>query len=501
VDTDLGFPLWLRLAHWFNVLFLTLLVRSGLEILSAFPKLYRNDHCVPGTEWLRLTRKKMPKNQLWTSYDEEVKWPSWLALPGGSKLGLGRAFHFATTMGWTLTGLCYVVLLFTSAEWHRLVPTSLEVFPSALRAANDYLHLRVAKAPAGLPFNALQQLTYFAVVFLLTPFQILTGVAQSPAIEARFPRFLGILGGRQRARSLHFLGLCGFVAFLFTHVVLVFVHGFAREMDRMVLGRSSGDGSWTAVGIGVGIITAIVLIHVIATRLSWAAPQRTQNVLDALVDLVRSRVLHPLVPRGQYPDSMISSFMRINGRPPTAEHAITRDDRYIHLLEDDFADWRMEISGLVKHPLSLSLDDLKAMPKREQTTLHNCVQGWTAIAKWGGVALSEILDRCEPLAGARYVVVRSYQRHEEGGGKAEFYECIDLELARHAQTMLAYEMNGASLPINHGRPLRLRVETVVGYKMVKWIRSIELVADYHGIGAGRGGSREDVQLMGRGAEV
>ena len=96
----LGFPLWVRLTHWFNALFLLLLVRSGLAILAAHPKLYWNIHSRPGSEWLRFTRKQMPADRMWCSTDEEVAAPSWLALPGGHGLGLGRYWHFFNALAW-----------------------------------------------------------------------------------------------------------------------------------------------------------------------------------------------------------------------------------------------------------------------------------------------------------------------------------------------------------------------------------------------------------------
>src|SRR5947209_3936037 len=113
----LGFPLWVRLTHWFNFLFLLLLARSGLAILAAHPKLYWNIHCRPGSEWLRFTRKEMPTDRMWCSTDEEVEWPSWLALPGGHGLGLGRYWHYFSALMWTLCGLIYVALLFLSPQW------------------------------------------------------------------------------------------------------------------------------------------------------------------------------------------------------------------------------------------------------------------------------------------------------------------------------------------------------------------------------------------------
>jgi sulfoxide reductase catalytic subunit YedY len=145
----IDFPLWLRLTHVFNILFITLMMRSGIQILFSLPKLYWKDDAIPGSEWLKFTRKELPKDRLWVSLDEEEEAPRWLALPGGRLLGLGRHWHFAVALGWILTGVIYVVLLFTSSEWHRLVPTSWSIFPHAWHALEAYLtgHLPVAGNP------------------------------------------------------------------------------------------------------------------------------------------------------------------------------------------------------------------------------------------------------------------------------------------------------------------------------------------------------------------
>jgi methionine sulfoxide reductase catalytic subunit len=105
----LDYPLWLRAAHFFNFLLLLLLVRSGLEILSAHPRLYWSDHYTPGSEWLKLTKKQKPEDRLWAASDEETSFPSVIALPGHENLGLGRHWHFLADFGWLLTGLVYVV--------------------------------------------------------------------------------------------------------------------------------------------------------------------------------------------------------------------------------------------------------------------------------------------------------------------------------------------------------------------------------------------------------
>ena len=133
-----------------------------------------------------------------------------------------------TVQFWILTGLVYVALLFPSGEWRRLVPTSWSIVPDAFHAAATYLNGHLAEPKPGHAYNALQQLAYFAVVFLLAPLQIATGAAMSPSIIARFPRYTRLFGGRQAARTLHFLGLCAFAAFVVVHTVMVLLHGLGE---------------------------------------------------------------------------------------------------------------------------------------------------------------------------------------------------------------------------------------------------------------------------------
>ena len=91
----LEYPLWLRATHFFNFLLISLLVRSGLEILSAHPRLYWNDHCTPGSEWLKFTRKQRPVNRLWTASDEETSFPSAIACRAGRIWVLGGTGTFS----------------------------------------------------------------------------------------------------------------------------------------------------------------------------------------------------------------------------------------------------------------------------------------------------------------------------------------------------------------------------------------------------------------------
>jgi DMSO/TMAO reductase YedYZ molybdopterin-dependent catalytic subunit len=162
---------------------------------------------------------------------------------------------------------------------------------------------------------------------------------------------------------------------------------------------------------------------------------------------------------------------------------------YQRLRANDFRDWRLEVGGQVAHPMRLSLEDLRALPARTQITRHDCVEGWSAIAKWKGARLGALLEAVGPLPSARYLVFFCYDSLGRSGDR--YYESIDLEDARHPQTLLAYEWNDQPLPERYGAPLRLRVERQLGYKMAKYLYRIEVVESFAGINGGRGGYWED----------
>ena len=152
-----------------------------------------------------------------------------------------------------------------------------------------------------------------------------------------------------------------------------------------------------------------------------------------------------------------------------------------------FRDWTLRIDGLVLRPLDLSLEALKGLPQRSQITKHDCVEGWSAIGGWQGPQLGPILQAATLLPAARYLVFHCADRFE---GKP-YYESIDLFDAFHPQTILAHTMNGAPLPVDHGAPLRLRVERQLGYKQAKYVMRIEARATLAGLYGGKGGYWED----------
>ena len=237
----------------------------------------------------------------------------------------------------------------------------------------------------------------------------------------------------------------------------------------------------------------------------------------------------------EYDEADISPWFKPNGTedPP--------DKDYKALAKGKFAKYHLEVGGLVEAPLKLSLAELRKLPARTQITRHDCVEGWSAIGKWTGVPLAELLNRARLKPEGRYVVFHCADTMDqgsplEGGGVDEaaddvptgnanssmtrqsggdesrkdsggqqateddaasggtpvrFYESIDLVDAFHPQTILAYDMNGEALPVSNGAPLRLRVKRKLSYKQAKYVMRIEVVESFAHIGGGKGGYWED----------
>jgi DMSO/TMAO reductase YedYZ molybdopterin-dependent catalytic subunit/thiosulfate reductase cytochrome b subunit len=486
------YPPFVIITHLLNILFMLLLARSGLQVLAAHPKLYWSDHCPPGRQWLRLSRKEFgaDSRRPWTSQDEEESWNPVLALPGRKNLGLGRHWHFLTLQFWIATGAVYIALMFVSGYWRYLVPTSWSIFPQAVRDIGTYLTFRFPPQLPGEPFNAAQKLSYFAVVFVLAPLQIATGAAMSPAVIGRFPWYAKLFGGKQGARSVHFLGLVAFAAFVVVHTAMVILHGLPESLAKVLLGSAQADHA-LAVGLGLLALAMIIAAQVVATVVSLRSPRTTERFTAAFAGPLQRGLSRLLPSRQRYRRSDISPYHRVNGYPPTGEE-------YERAARQGFADYRLAVGGLVARPTAFSLDELRALGTRSQIVNHNCIQGWNAIAEWAGVPVARLLDAVRPLPQARYAVF--YAMDDKGltdgrdGRYGYYYEAVALHLLRHEQSLLALEMNGGPLPIEHGAPLRLRVENQLGFKMVKWVQGIELVDSMDNIGLGRGGFREDQQF-------
>jgi len=193
-------------------------------------------------------------------------------------------------------------------------------------------------------------------------------------------------------------------------------------------------------------------------------------------------------------DALAQEFSEADIGQPQRPNGITspEDETYKTLLANGFEAWRLEVTGLVQNPLSLSLAQLRAMPSRTQITRHDCVEGWSCIAKWTGTPLSVVLDQAVVRPEARYVMFHCMDTIDRSlAGNIRYYGTIDLIDARHTQTILAYGMNGSPLPVANGAPLRVRVERQLGYKQPKYVNRIELIDDFGKIGQGKGGYWED----------
>lgn len=183
----------------------------------------------------------------------------------------------------------------------------------------------------------------------------------------------------------------------------------------------------------------------------------------------------------EYRPDQMSPVFRVNGTHDPNTPA------YDALAANGFADWRLQVGGLVDRPLSLSLAQLRSMPRRDQITRHDCVEGWSAIGRWSGPTLGAILNAAGMRRSARFVVFRCADLYPAG----PFYESIDTVDAWHPQTIVALDLNGRPLDIGHGAPARLRVERQLGYKHAKYLVAIDAVASLDGVGRGRGGYWED----------
>jgi methionine sulfoxide reductase catalytic subunit len=480
-SVESGFPRWLQVQHFLNMLFMMFIIRAGIQILADHPRLYWNRHCTPGTEWFRF-QNPVPDGRIWTAKDDSVTLPSWLGIPGlRHSIGLARWWHFSVVLLWVLNGIAFYVLLFATDQWRRLVPLTWEVFPNALSTAIQYASLDFPVDQGWTRYNGLQQLSYFVTVFIAAPLSIATGFLQSPAISNR----LGLLGtvlNRQVARSIHFISFLWFVLFIIAHVIMVFVIGIRQNTNHMFAGVESTN--WVGFPVFMLAMTLVGVAWWVASPMTIRHARLVQKTGRFLIGWFKG-LSEWWEPTAQLTERDISPHFWPNGTLPNSAE-------YEALLSAEFDGYKLRVDGLVDEPREFSLADLKAMRKQEQITTHFCIQGWSGVAKWGGVPMRDILEIVKPKPRARYAVFYSFADGSDGGR----YDAHHLFNMRHRLTILAYEMNGKPLSVLHGAPLRLRCENELGFKMVKWIAAIELVEDFADLGAGQGGYNEDHEFYG-----
>ncbi|HKV81791.1 MAG TPA: molybdopterin-dependent oxidoreductase [Candidatus Sulfotelmatobacter sp.] len=179
--------------------------------------------------------------------------------------------------------------------------------------------------------------------------------------------------------------------------------------------------------------------------------------------------------------SMAREFSRSEiSKNPFANEVAPLGNEFNRIQAAGFGDWKLTVDGMAVRPTTFSLAEIRSFPTSTQVTMIGCEEGWTYIAEWSGVPLFYILDRVGALPQVRYVVYRSIQ--------PDWWESIDMADALHPQTLVAYRMNGADLPVPFGGPLRLRVARQLGYKNVKYITHLTLTDTLKPFGKGLGSS-------------
>ncbi len=480
---SLGTPLWVGVQHFFNLFLMLFIMRSGLQILSDHPRLYWTRHSTPGKDWFRV-QKPVPSDPLWTAKEDSISLPTHIGLPGmRHSIGLARWWHLGINTLWLANGLVFYVLMFATGRWRRVVPTSWSVFPNSLSVLLQYLSLEWPTENGWVSYNSLQLLAYFITIFVAAPLAFITGIGMSPALSTRFKRVSKVLS-IQAARSLHFLVFVWFLFFIVIHVTLVFTTGLLRNLNHMYAGRDAT----TWVGFGVFTVSMVVFVigWLVATPLTLRHPRLIQRVGYALIGPTQRLFEHLDATPGEYDESDISPYFWHNGEYP-------RSPEYRNLADNDFADYRLGIGGLVDNPVELSLAELRSLTHHDQITQHFCIQGWSGIAKWGGVSMQTITDLVQPQPEAAWVVFYSFG---EGPNTGLYYDAHPIEQMSYHLTMLAFDMNDEPLSFGHGAPLRLRNEIQLGFKQVKWIKGIEFVASFDDIGGGFGGYNQDHEFFG-----
>ncbi len=249
-------PLAVRLTHWVNVLCLAILLMSGLQIFNAHPALYWGnaaDFAKPFVS-MSATRGEDPKGVtriagrtfdttgvLGLSYDAdgdpvERGFPSWATLPSNQALAIGRRWHFFFAWLFVINGFVYLIYSLTTRRLRRdLAPTRGELRRIG-HSIVEHALLRFPKGEEARRYNVLQKLAYLAVIFGLLPLVVLTGLTMSPALDAAAP-LVSLFGGRQSARTLHFLAATGLVLFTLVHVAMVVFSGPWNNLRAMLTGR------------------------------------------------------------------------------------------------------------------------------------------------------------------------------------------------------------------------------------------------------------------------
>ena len=479
-----GLPAWLGWQHFLNFFFMFFIIRAGWQILADHPRLYWTRHSGPGKNWFRMQNPVPADDPLYTAKADSITLPAGVGLPGRRHtIGLARWWHFGVDTLWLANGIVFYVLLFTTGQWIRLVPLHWDVFPNAISVAIQYLSMNWPADTGWTDYNSLQLIAYFITVFIAAPLALITGLGMSPALSTKF-KWISKYFSVQVARSLHFLIMVYFVVFIIIHVTLVMATGALQNLNHMFASRN--DETWVGFWIFALAMLVTVVAWVAASPVTMRYPRVIQKVGYALIGPAQRLFEHLDSKPGEYTEKDISPYFWTNGTLPDSKE-------YQALLDGNFAEYRLRINGLVENPVELDLAQLRSLAHHEQITQHYCIQGWSGVAKWGGVSMQAIMDVVKPKPEAKWVIFYSFAEGSDGG---LYYDAQPIEQMSYELTMLAFEMNGEDLSVGHGAPLRLRNEVQLGFKMVKWIKGVEFVEHFSEVGAGHGSYNSDHEFFG-----
>ncbi|HEX9509602.1 MAG TPA: molybdopterin-dependent oxidoreductase [Puia sp.] len=469
-------PLAIRWFHWINFPVLTIMIWSGLLIYWA------ND----------VYKIRLGGTILFQFFPESF----YKTLGISYHLAQGMAFHFVFMWVFFLNGLIYVLYTWISGEWRGLVPDR-HSFKEAWQVLLHDLHIperrqgrfRRRTAPPQVKYNGAQKIAYSAIIVMGLG-SVLTGLAIYKPVQ--FYWLCALFGGYGTARVIHFILTIGYCVFFLIHIVQVMLAGW-NNFRAMIAGfevvkesepeprpsfqlARKGPGVWWRLFKKSNRLTveqqiqrrtllsfsAFIVLGAAAWKSwSWLKQQPSDHGVPGPLrkglntdEKVFNKTLSPGHLAKTYPQSAAAKNVRTNG------------DIGLDTKSFDPGTWKFEVTRASKDTFSLSLDELRQLPKTEIVFDFKCIEGWSQISHWGGVKFSDFMKqyRLDPEAAMKYI---SLSTPDEG-----YYVGIDMASALHPQTLLCYEMNGAPLPLTHGYPLRLIIPVKYGIKSLKRIGSL-----------------------------
>ncbi len=255
-ETVIRHRLSTRIWHWLNALTGFVLLMSGLMIFNAHPRLYWGEYganadyawleigSAADRGYLRIGSMSLPTTGFLghrtdaAGHVDRRAFPGWATIPSTYSLAAGRRWHLAFAWVLAIGLILYWITILINRHWRGLLPHRAELKPRHLwREVADHARLRFPKGAAALAYNTLQKLSYAGIVFLVLPVVILTGLTMSPGMNAAWPWLLDLFGGRQSARSIHFICAFLLLGFILVHLVMVALTGPLKQIGAMITGR------------------------------------------------------------------------------------------------------------------------------------------------------------------------------------------------------------------------------------------------------------------------